>query len=222
MTARSLHSFLQHLRRSLHPARDAMPSDAQLLERWSALRDQAAFELLLWRHGPMVLNTCRRLLRRGEDIEDVFQATFLVLVRKAGSIRRGAALAAWLHRVACRIALRVRAASARRAGREQPLVDVPAAADTEETAAHDLRTVLDEEIDRLPSHYRRAVVLCCLEGKSQEEAARLLACPRGTVSSWLTRGRERLRQRLLRRGVDLSIVGLAAALSPDASTGMLA
>lgn len=222
MTTRSLHSFLQHLRRSLHPSREVALPDAQLLERWTTLRDQAAFELLLWRHGPMVLNTCRRLLRRGEDVEDVFQATFLVLVRKAGSIRRGAALAAWLHRVACRIALRVRAANAQRAGREQPLVDVPAAADAEEAAARDLRAVLDEEIDRLPSHYRRAFVLCCLEGKSQEEAARLLACPRGTLSSWLTRGRERLRQRLLRRGVDLSVVGLTAALAPDASAGVLA
>jgi RNA polymerase sigma factor (sigma-70 family) len=221
MTTRSLHDLILYLRRTLRRPGDASLSDGQLLERWVGERDQAAFELLLWRHGPMVLHTCRRLLRRREDVEDVFQATFLVLVRKAGSIRRGAALAAWLHRVACRIALRARAASSRRAGREQFLVDVPVIADTEEAAARDLRAVLDEEIDRLPSRYRRAVVLCCLEGKSQEEAARLLACPRGTVSSWLTRGRQRLRQRLLRRGVDLSIAGLTA-LTPDASAAALA
>jgi RNA polymerase sigma factor (sigma-70 family) len=222
MTTRSLHDLILHLRRTLRRPGDASLSDGQLLERWVGERDQAAFELLLWRHGPMVLNTCRRLLRRREDVEDVFQATFLVLVRKAGSIRRSEALAAWLHRVACRIALRSRAASARRGEREQPLVDVPADADTEEAATRDLRAILDEEIDCLPSRYRRAVVLCCLEGKSQEEAARLLACPRGTVSSWLTRGRERLRQRLLRRGVDLSVIGLAAALAPDAPAAALA
>jgi RNA polymerase sigma factor (sigma-70 family) len=221
MTTRSLHDLILYLRRTLRRPSDAGLSDGQLLERWAGERDQAAFELLLWRHGPMVLNTCRRLLRRREDVEDVFQATFLVLVRKANSIRRAESLAAWLHRVAYRIALRSRAASARRGGREQSLVDVPVAADTKEAATRDLRAVLDEEIDRLPSHYRRAVVLCCLEGKSQEEVARLLACPRGTVSSWLTRGRERLRQRLLRRGVDLSVVGLTA-VAPDASAAALA
>src|SRR5262249_30077303 len=141
---------------------------------------------------------------------------------KAGSIRSRESLAAWLHRVACRIALRARAISARRAGREQPLMDVPVAVDVEEAAARDLRAMLDEEIDRLPVHYRRALILCCLQGKSQEEAGRLLACPRGTLSSWLTRGRERLRQRLLRRGVILSAAGMTAALVPDASAGGLA
>ncbi len=182
--------------------------------RWINGRDSAAFELLLWRHGPMVLSTCRRLLPRREDAEDAFQAVFLVLLRKAASIRHREALAAWLHRVACRISLRMRTAVSQRASREQPLENVPAPSHVEEAALSDLRTVLDEEIDRLPVHYRRALILCCLEGKTQEEAAQLLACPRGTVSSWLTRGRERLRQRLLRRGIVVSTAGLAV-LTPD-------
>jgi RNA polymerase sigma factor (sigma-70 family) len=221
MTTRSLHTLIHYLRRNLPRPSEATLSDAQLLERWSQERDPAAFELLLWRHGPMILRTCRRLLPQLADAEDAFQATFLVLVRKAGSIRRGETLPAWLHRVAYRIALRARTLSARRTRREQPLEDLPALHDNEQSVP-DLRAVLDEEIDRLPARYRRAVILCCLEGKSQEEVAQLLACPRGTVSSWLTRGRERLRQRLLRRGIAVSAAGLTAALAPDASTsGMM-
>src|SRR5262249_9343452 len=153
-----------------------------------------------------------RLLPRHEDVEDAFQATFLVLVRKAGSLRRHEALAAWLHRVACRIAGRARAVDNRRASREQPLTAEPCAPQVDMPVQRDLCAIVDEEIERLPAHYRCAVVLCCLEGKSQEEAARLLSCPRGTVSSWLTRGRERLRLRLLRRGIIVSTAGLAAAL----------
>jgi RNA polymerase sigma factor (sigma-70 family) len=215
MSARRLRPLIDHLRRAAGPPGDGTPTDAQLLERWARRRDQAAFELLVWRHGPLVLRTCRRLLGRYADAEDAFQATFLVLLRKAGSIRRREALGAWLHRVACRVALRARAAAWRRASREQPLVEAPAVPDPGDAAANDLRSVLDEEIDRLPPRYRRAVVLCCLEGKSQEEAARLLACPRGTVSSWLARARERLRVGLSRRGVTLGAgVALAGAAAP--------
>jgi RNA polymerase sigma factor (sigma-70 family) len=220
---RPLQTLIQHLRRNVSRSSDAALTDAQLLERWTGQRDPAAFELLLWRHGPMVLNTCRRLLPRGEDAEDAFQATFLVFLRKGASLRRGDALPAWLHRVACRIALRARTAEIQRSKRQQPLVDALAAPHFDEQAARDLRAILDEEIDRLPAHYRRALVLCCLEGKSQEEAAQMLACPRGTLSSWLTRGRERLRQRLLRRGIVVSSAGLTAALTSDAlaSGGMI-
>ncbi len=164
----------------------------------------------------MVLSICGRLLPRREDIEDAFQATFLVLVRKAGSIRRYETLAAWLHRVACRIAGRIRVTTTLRSSREQPFASAPAAPPIDILAARDLHAILDEEIESLPAHYRRALILCCLEGKSQEEAAKLLECPRGTLSSWLTRGRERLRQRLLRRGIVVSTAGLTAALTPDA------
>ncbi|HZV04236.1 MAG TPA: RNA polymerase sigma factor [Gemmataceae bacterium] len=220
---RSLHTLIQYLRHRLPDCAEAALTDAQLLERWINQRDPAAFELLLWRHGPMVLNTCRRLLPRREDVEDAFQATFLVLVRKAGSLRRREALAAWLHRVACRIAGRVRAVDIRRANREQPMAAEPSAPQVDAPTQRDLYAIVDEEIERLPAHYRRALILCCLEGKSQEEAARLLSCPRGTLSSWLTRGRERLRLRLLRRGIVVSTAGLTAALTPDtlASGGMV-
>ncbi len=213
---RSLNTLIHYLRHSIAHGGDAALTDAQLLERWVGQHDPAAFELMLWRHGPMVLNTCRRLLPRREDIEDAFQATFLVLVRKAGSIRRREGLAAWLHRVACRIACRARASISHRASREQLLAENPAAPEIETPAERELSAILDEEIELLPVHYRRALILCCLEGKSQEEAARLLNRPRGTVSSWLTRGRERLRQRLLRRGIVVSTAGLTAALTPDA------
>ncbi len=213
---RSLHTLIHYLRHRIPHGGDAALTDAQLLERWIEQHDPAAFELMLWRHGPMVLNTCRRLLPRREDIEDAFQATFLVLVRKASSIRRGEGLAAWLHRVAYRIACRARVSISHRSSREQLLAETPATPPIETPAERELSAILDEEIELLPAHYRRALVLCCLEGKSQEEAARLLNRPRGTVSSWLTRGRERLRQRLLRRGIVVSTAGLMAALTPDA------
>src|SRR5262249_9357821 len=157
-----LRTLLQHLG-TITAAGAATLPDAELLQRWAGQRDQAAFELLLWRHGPMVLRVCRRLLRQPHDVEDAFQATFLTLVRVAASIRRGEALAAWLHRVASRVALAARTAAARQARREQAAVDVPAPGSLEEVSRRDLRALLDEEIDRLPEGYRRAIILCCLE-----------------------------------------------------------
>ncbi|MHB1422295.1 MAG: sigma-70 family RNA polymerase sigma factor [Gemmataceae bacterium] len=201
MASRQLRTLIQHLRRSVCPRGADRRSDAQLLERWAAWRDEAAFEVLLWRHGPVVLSVCRRLLRHSHDIDDAFQAAFLTLVRKGASIRRPEALAAWLYRVAYRIALRLRGEAAERARREQPGVETLPSVETDELAASDLRTVLDEEIDALPERYRQAIVLCCLEGKTHAEAARLLGRPAGTVSCWLKRGRERLRERLTRRGL---------------------
>src|SRR5262249_21093470 len=126
MTGRPLHTLIRRLRRAAGPPGEGAPTDGQLLDRWVTRRDQAAFELLLWRHGPMVLGTCRRLVRDEALAEDAFQATWLVLVRKAGSVRRPEALGAWLHRVACRVAARARAVAARRAGRERAEVDVAA------------------------------------------------------------------------------------------------
>src|SRR5262249_11903944 len=154
------------------------PSDAQLLERFVTWRDQAAFELLVWRHGPMVLGVCRRLLPNLADAEDAFQATFLVLVRKAASVIRREAVGGWLYRVAHRVALRARSVLARQAVREQPGVDRLAAPACAVPAWDALRRVLDEEIDRLPSRQRTAFVLCCLEGKTSAEAAR------AGLSSW--------------------------------------
>jgi RNA polymerase sigma factor (sigma-70 family) len=218
MAARTLNALVPHLRRVAGRPGDGTLTDAELLERWAVRRDEAAFELLLWRYGPMVLAACRRILCDAHASEDAFQATWLVLVRRFGSLRDGRALPAWLHRVACRVALRARAAAARRASREQPVGDMPAPAGADEASLHEVRAVVDEEIDRLPEPFRRAFVLCVLEERTQAEAARLLGRPEGTVSAWLARARQRLRGRLERRGVTLGAaaagVGLAEGLAP--------
>ncbi len=177
-----------------------LPNDADLLARFVANRDESAFELLLRRHAALVLATCRRILSDPNDADDAFQATFLVLARKAGSISRKEVVASWLHRVALRAALRVRTARARRTSREQPGVEEVPAPPAANGDLPDLYRVLDEELGRLPAHHRAAFILCCLEGKTGEEAGQLLGCPPGTISSRLTRARERLRKRLIRRG----------------------
>ncbi len=217
MAARPLSTLIQHLRRAAGPPGGGAPSDDDLLARWAAARDEAAFELLLWRHGPPVWAACRRLLGDVADAEDAFQATFLVLLRKAGSVRAGGALGAWLHRVACRVALRLRAARARRAGRERAVPDVPAPAEADAVAGRELGGALDEEIDRLPRRQRRAFVLCCLEGKTQAEAARLLGCPPGTLSAWVARARAKLRGRLAGRGLAVPAALAAVALAEGAA-----
>jgi RNA polymerase sigma factor (sigma-70 family) len=207
-------TLLRYLRRLARPA-GAGPSDGQLLERFVAGGDEAAFELLVWRHAPMVLNVCRRLLPAVQDAEDAFQATFLVFVRKAHTIRQREGVAAWLYRVAYRAALRARAGAAKRARHETPGTDLDAVAAPVETGGSDLRPVLDEEISRLPECYRVPVVLCYLEGRSNQEAAAHLGCAEGTVASRLSRARDRLRARLTRRGLALSAVALTAALSRE-------
>jgi RNA polymerase sigma factor (sigma-70 family) len=216
MEQEPLRRLLRQLRRLAEPSGATAASDAELLQRFVARRDHAAFELLLWRHGPMVLGTCRRLLRNPADADDAFQATWLVLVRKAGAVARGEALGGWLHRVACRVALRLRAGLTRRAGRERPLAERLAGPANGLPAQDDLRRVLDEELSRLPARHREAFVLCCLEGKTGAEAARELGCAPGTVSSRLTRARERLRRRLTRRGLAPAAGGVTATLAGEA------
>lgn len=175
-------------------------SDSELLRRFADARDEAAFELLVWRHGGMVLGTCRRVLGRSADADDAFQATFLALARKAGAVRRGESLPGWLHRVALRAALRLRAAGQHTLAEAIPLTEVAAPA---EPLPDDTAAVLDEEIGRLPHKLRVAFVLCALEERTDSEAAELLGCPKGTVLSRLARARERLRLRLTRRGKGL-------------------
>jgi RND family efflux transporter MFP subunit len=183
-------------------------SDAQLLDRFAANRDEAAFELLLWRHARLVFGVCRRVLHDLHDAEDAFQATFLALARHAGRLAKREAVAGWLHKVAYRVALTARSQRARRDAREKligaakqnyPPPDVEAS-----SANQELRRVLDQEIGRLPERFRAAVVLCYLEGKSVAEAAVLLGCPHGTVASRLARARERLRVRLAGHGLALT------------------
>jgi RNA polymerase sigma factor (sigma-70 family) len=185
-------------------------SDAQLLERFLAGRDEAAFELLVWRHGPTVLGVCRRLLRHESDVEDAFQATFLALVRKAGSIANREALGSWLYKVAYRVALEARTSSPYRTPPEPLGSDPPDAAADDEVVWRDLRPVLDDAVMALPRKYREAFVLCCVEGKTNEEASQQLGCPKGTVDSRLNRARAQLRARLTRRGVFLSSAAAAA------------
>jgi RNA polymerase sigma factor (sigma-70 family) len=198
------------LARRLRPSDSTGVDDADLLFRFAEQRDEAAFELLVWRHGGMVLATCRRILGRSGDADDAFQITFLTLARRAGSIRTGAALPGWLHHVARRAAGKVKSA-ARRAVRTGGELPEPA---VESTCPDDLRPVLDEEIDRLPDKLRRAFVLCHLEGATNKAAAERLGCPHGTVLSRLSRAREQLRDRLTRRGVGLSVLAAVSAAAP--------
>ncbi len=211
MTPRPLEGVLHHLRRAVTGAQAGDLTDAQLLDDFLRRRDERAFELLVWRHAAMVFAACRRVLHDRHEAEDAFQATFLVFVRKAASIRKRDSIGSWLHRVAFRIAQRARR---RAAGRPGPLPgeDVPDRASPDEVLWRDLRPVLEEEVNRLPEKYRRPFVLCYLEGNTNDQAARQLGCPRGTVLSRLVRGRERLRARLARRGIALSGSLLAAML----------
>jgi RND family efflux transporter MFP subunit len=191
-------------------------SDAQLLDRFAASHDEAAFELLLWRHARLVFGVCLRLLHDPHDAEDAFQATFLALARHACRIAKREAVAGWLHQVAYRVALTARGQRARRDARERLIGTAEHLAVSPDAVApsesQELRLILDQELGRLPERFRAAVALCYLEGKSVDEAARLLGCPRGTVASRLARARERLRVRLVRRG--LTPTAALATLTP--------
>jgi cobalt-zinc-cadmium efflux system membrane fusion protein len=219
MAGDQLRTFLRRLRHTVGPEAGGA-SDAHLLERFATRRDECAFEVLVWRHGGLVLHVCGRLLRHAQDVEDAFQATFLALARGAGAIGKGEALAGWLYKVAYRAALRVRARGAREAARRHdlpaPPAPVPGAGD-----GMDVRPVLEEEIDRLPEKYRAAVVLCYLQGRTAAEAARELGCARGTVCSRLAWARQRLRARLTRRGLALAAAGLAVPLTVGAAPAAL-
>ena len=179
---------------------------------------EAAFAILVERHGPMVLRVCRQVLGDLHEAEDAAQATFLVLARKAGSIRRTASLASWLYGVAARLAARARVDAARRRRRERRVAEpVMAWRHDDPRDRSETWTELYEELGRLPDRFRLPVLLCHLEGLSYEQAARQLGCPVRTVQSRLARARARLRVRLARRGVGPATAMLAAALAPDAA-----
>ena len=198
-------------------------SEGELLGRFVARRDQAAFEALIARHGPMVLGVCRRMLGDPHAAADAFQATFLVLVRKAGSLRDADRLGPWLHGVACKVAARSRADAARRREREARRARPEAWEEAAPLDGAELRGVLDEELNRLPERYRRPIILCYLEGHTHEEAARRLRCTSGTLRGRLDRGREKLRARLRRRGVAPSVVlTLAEPAAPSVPHALVA
>jgi RNA polymerase sigma factor (sigma-70 family) len=193
-------------------------TDGQLLERYTNSDGELAepaFAALVDRHGPMVLRVCRIVLRDEDDASDAFQATFLILVRKARTLRVRDSLGPWLHQVALRVASCARSGLARRWRHEQRAAELAAARSPEDRDHGDLAAVLHEEIDRLPEQFRVPVVLCILEGLTREQAARRLGWPLGTVQSRLARGRERLRDRLTRRGLSPAVVLSGAALSGE-------
>jgi RNA polymerase sigma factor (sigma-70 family) len=194
-------------------------SDGQLLTCFVERRDEAAFEALVRRHGPMVLGACRRVLRSHHDAEDAFQATFLVLARKAASIKSPEALGNWLYGVAYNVAQKARSINIRRQARERQVAAMPEPeAVREECPADDLRPLLDHELSRLPEKYRLPVVLCDLEGRPRKDVARHLNIVEGTLSSRLTTARTLLSRRLARGGLLPSAGALAAALSPSAAS----
>jgi RNA polymerase sigma factor (sigma-70 family) len=211
-------------------------SDAQLLQRFVERRDETAFEALVQRHGPMVLGVCRRQLCDPHAVDDAFQATFLVLVRKAGTISQPDLLGNWLYGVAYRVAVKARVNAARRSAHERQAASMPRLDAPPDFDARELRLILDEELDRLPEKYRVPLVLCYLEGKTNEEAARHIGCPLGSMSWRLSRGRDLLHRRLRARhlGVPAAFFtvllteGVASAAVPVAliettvRTGMIA
>src|SRR6516225_137124 len=199
MASDSPHPVLGYIRR-LAAAKPTVP-DALLLKRFAASRDEAAFTTLVGRHGPLVLGTCVRVLRDRHAAEDAFQATFLVLARKAGRIKRPGALGPWLYGVATRTALKMRTRQARRRHVERQTAVGPSARPECDLVWRDLRPVLDEAVAGLSERYRLPFILHHLEGATVAEVARRLACPPGTVAARLARAKTKLRSRLARRGV---------------------
>jgi RNA polymerase sigma factor (sigma-70 family) len=187
-------------------------TDGELLERYVARRDQAAFRSLVTRHGPMVQSVCRHILRDNHAAEDAFQATFLVLARKAAALEHPERLGNWLYGVAYRIAARLRKQVTRRRQRERPMGAMLPEPSGQGESWHELRPLLLEELSRLPEKYRLPLVLCYLEEQSHEQTAALLGWPVGTVKVRLVRGRAVLRKRLVRRGVGVSLALLLLLL----------
>jgi RNA polymerase sigma factor (sigma-70 family) len=211
------HRLLSHLRQAALLRDGGGLTDGQLLGCFIERRDEGAFTALVRRHGPMVLGVCRRVLRHEQDAEDAFQATFLVLARKAASLRSRELVGNWLYGTAYRTALEARATIARRQAREKQVENMPDPQVEAEAAWRELRPVLDRELSRLPDKYRVPVVLCDLEGRSRKEVARQLRVPEGTVSSRLATARKLLARRLARYGLAVSGGALAALLAENGS-----
>jgi RNA polymerase sigma factor (sigma-70 family) len=215
MATNQLRPVIETLRSTTLQNEGAGLTDGQLLESYVHSREEAAFAALVRRHSPMVWGVCRRLLGGHHDAEDAFQATFLVLVRKAASITPKDMVANWLYGVAQQTALKARAAGARRRGREKQVTVMPEPALAEQELFNDLQPLLDQELSRLPDKYRAVIVLCDLEGKTRKEAARHFRLPEGTVASRLATARAMLARRLSRHGAAVSGAVLAAVLAQN-------
>jgi RNA polymerase sigma factor (sigma-70 family) len=217
MATGQCNSVIQHLRRTGFLQEGAEMTDAQLLERFLAQQEEEVFETLLTRHGPMVLGVCRRLLNNAHDAEDAFQATFLVLIRKAAALRQRPTIGNWLYGVAYNTALKARAAAALRRAREAQVREVSLSEARTEDTLENWQPLLDDELSRLPDKFREPVVLCDIQGLTRKEAARQLGVAEGTLSGRLTTARRRLAKRLARHGVTLSAGALATCLCENAA-----
>jgi len=229
MATSHLGEVVHHLRRAALRHDATGLTDGQLLDDYVRRRDDAALAALVHRHGPMVWGVCRRVLRDYHDAEDAFQATFLVLVRRAAAVVPREMVANWLYGVAHQTARKARATAAKRRSREKQVPDLPEPSVTDPQRGSDVRPLLDQELSRLPDIYRVAVVLCDLEGKTRKEAARQLGVPEGTLAARLARGRAMLAKRLGRHGVDedfaspagvpLAVLTSTIELTSQAATG---
>jgi len=208
----ALNRVVRHLRGNT-AAPGEVPTDSELLQRYRTRRDEAAFEAIVRRHGPMVLGVCRRILGNHADAEDAFQATFLVLVRKAGSIRGQGMVSNWLYGVAQHTALKAKAMQCKRRAKEKEAAALPRHAAAEEVWRQ-AQALVDDALARLADRYRVPIVLCDLEGRTIKEAARELGWPQGTVATRLTRGRAQLARRLAAAGLTLSAGAVTTLLAP--------
>ncbi len=221
MATNQLNRVIETLRLAALAGDGAGRTDGQLLDSYIQKQEEAAFAALVRRHGPMVWGVCRRMLRGYQDAEDAFQATFLVLVRKASSIRPPEMVANWLYGVAHLTALRARANTARRRGREREVTAMPEPAHQPRELWDDLRPLLDQELSRLPDKYRAVIVLCDLEGKTRKEAARHFRLPEGTVATRLATARAMLAKRLGRSGLVMSGAMVGVMLSGQVSSASM-
>jgi RNA polymerase sigma factor (sigma-70 family) len=219
MTADPTALFLHRVRTLVGPPPGPEVSDRELIHRFAGQRDEAAFEALVHRHGPMVLRVGRRVLTNDTDVEDVFQATFLVLARKASAVRWNDSIANWLYGVAHRLARKAKDAALRRSVHEARAPVRSVSDPLTEITGRELLGAFDEEMLRLPGKYREPLLLCYLEGLTRDEAARRLGCPLGTLKSRVERGRDLLGQALTRRGIGLGAALLSSLVAAGRGTG---
>jgi len=220
-TNERISGVLQRLRHAALLQHCGQLTDHDLLERYIGARDESAFALLVKRHGPMILALCWRILRQQQDAEDAFQATFLVLARKCSAIRKREAVASWLHRVAFRAANKLRCTRARRQARETPWFDLPQMGCSDDLGTQETQRLLEEELNRLADKYRAPLLLCCVQGRTRDEAAQQLGWSVGVLRGRLDRGRQLLRARLARRGVALSAALLPLGLAGTSEAALL-
>src|SRR5271165_3246478 len=221
MATAQMDTVIRHLRRAVLRQDGAGWTDGQLLASFIKQKDEAAFEALARRHGPMVFGVCRRVVGNHHDAEDAFQASFLVLARKAASLKQPERLANWLHGVALRTAMKAKTMTAKRRGREKQVTEMPEPEAAQQDQWRDLQPLLDQELNGLPENYRLPILLCDLEGKTIKDAAQQLGWPQGSLAGRLARGRKLLAKRLANRGVVLSAGSLAAVVSQNVASASL-